>query len=706
VSQPQPYSPQHAFVSDSAILANFPGQALDVEFNDVKQTTDAINANLKLIQRDDGVLANGTVGYDTLSPALQVAGIAPAFPWATATFYSAGTAVLQAGALYRCLVAHTSGVFATDIAAGNWLFITVLVAGGTPAVAAPLMDGTAAVGTSLLYARQDHAHPSDTSLAPLASPALTGNPTAPTPASGTNTTQIATTAFVLANTAPPTFLQAGTGAVTRTVQNKDREGISVKDFGAVGDGVTDDTIALTNCHNYANSLSAAPGSPASWHYPEVLYPPGDYLISSSLPAVQSMRGLGQARIVGSTTAFDLVTSASITRLDVSDLTFVSGKSAFSFGNNNIDDSLFNFTRCHFFSTGFYAINATLGTPGPYSAVLNCRDCNWIATNGAVVTATDVLNIDGGWGEPNYTNWTAGQAFFVAYHATSYTEQFVNITRFTGVPVLYTGSAYVKGRWVDLDSAGEFRSAHNRWGGEFAGIPIVYYSGGYESTSPFRGGKISITDSECYAGSSANTWSGAINLRGNMPMQIEWHGNKGPVAVPVVTNEGAGSGGVTVATYLAAWQSATGQALTNPYWVWNIDLAGTRCGAAAPYPAGTEIISGAWANWSPASITSGGGAPTTVSAAGRYRVFGKTVEWNVAVTVTTAGTATSAINLSLPIGTAKIATNGVCSEVVVSGNVGVARILSGASTMALWQYNNTTFWANGAVVIASGIYEMA
>ena len=35
--------------------------------------------------------------------------------------------------------------------------------------------------------------------APLASPALTGTPTAPTAAVGTNTTQLATTAFVLAN---------------------------------------------------------------------------------------------------------------------------------------------------------------------------------------------------------------------------------------------------------------------------------------------------------------------------------------------------------------------------------------------------------------------------------------------------------------------------------------------------------------------------
>lgn len=58
------------------------------------------------------------------------------------------------------------------------------------------MDGTASAGSSKRAARADHVHPTDTSRAPLASPALTGTPTAPTAASGTNTTQIATTAFV------------------------------------------------------------------------------------------------------------------------------------------------------------------------------------------------------------------------------------------------------------------------------------------------------------------------------------------------------------------------------------------------------------------------------------------------------------------------------------------------------------------------------
>lgn len=62
--------------------------------------------------------------------------------------------------------------------------------------AAPAMDGTAAAGSGTAFARADHVHPTDTSRAPLESPALTGTPTAPTAAAGTNTTQIATTAFV------------------------------------------------------------------------------------------------------------------------------------------------------------------------------------------------------------------------------------------------------------------------------------------------------------------------------------------------------------------------------------------------------------------------------------------------------------------------------------------------------------------------------
>lgn len=72
----------------------------------------------------------------------------------------------------------------------------VLANGTTLSSSTPLANGVAAVGTEAAASHGDHVHPTDTTRAPLASPTFTGVPAGPTAAAATNTTQLATTAFV------------------------------------------------------------------------------------------------------------------------------------------------------------------------------------------------------------------------------------------------------------------------------------------------------------------------------------------------------------------------------------------------------------------------------------------------------------------------------------------------------------------------------
>ena len=69
------------------------------------------------------------------------------------------------------------------------------------------------------------------------------------------------------------FLQSGASAVARSVENKLRDVISIKDFGAVGDGVTDDAPALNA------AIAALSGSEKGG---TIMFPAGEYLIASPI----------------------------------------------------------------------------------------------------------------------------------------------------------------------------------------------------------------------------------------------------------------------------------------------------------------------------------------------------------------------------------------------------------------------------------------
>jgi hypothetical protein len=106
------------------------------------------------------------------------------------------------------------------------------------------------------------------------------------------------------------FIQSGTGATYRTVQSKLRDTVSVKDFGAVGDGVADDATAVQAAIDTVETLGGT-----------LLFPPGKYLFTSQVTinrtyAASGGNFVGERNLIISGYGAEIRTTGAITAFDV------------------------------------------------------------------------------------------------------------------------------------------------------------------------------------------------------------------------------------------------------------------------------------------------------------------------------------------------------------------------------------------------------
>lgn len=144
MSQPTPYTPAYDFTDFQSENPSIPLPAdkIDAELASVEISVGQVCVNMALLQADDGTLRVNVVTPQTLNSATlalmastgNVRGM-----WATNTSYAGKDVVNEGSGTYICAVPHTSGTFATDLAAVEW----ILLAGSTGSVSfASLSDVT------------------------------------------------------------------------------------------------------------------------------------------------------------------------------------------------------------------------------------------------------------------------------------------------------------------------------------------------------------------------------------------------------------------------------------------------------------------------------------------------------------------------------------------------------------------------------------
>lgn len=138
------------------------------------------------------------------------------------------------------------------------LATTAFVIGQASSVSPLVNAASAAAGAATRFSREDHVHPTDTSRAPLASPAFTGTPTGPTAVVGTNTTQLATTAALQAEFANKRSWVSYTPIVTATTGSYTSASATGRYMAVFGICFFEATITITTKNTGVNPIITLP----------------------------------------------------------------------------------------------------------------------------------------------------------------------------------------------------------------------------------------------------------------------------------------------------------------------------------------------------------------------------------------------------------------------------------------------------------------
>jgi len=236
-------------------------------------------------------------------------------------------------------------------------------------------------------------------------------------------------------------------------------GVRVTDFGAKGDGATDDTEAIRAAMKAA-SIFVSQESPVGCYYQisaALVFPAGEYLISDEIPITTlEIQGEGRAVIRQKDPEKNCFTGDSIWRLAVRNLTFLGGKNPLDLANPNLDTGQILIDHCRFYgAAGFGIRNAVQST------TIKIQDCEFIQCMQAWCNQSSDQAV-------MRDCWISTSVAMQDAAAIEHRSGRMTIENLVGVPM----APGRKQRWID-NYGQQLSLKQCRFGGEYGGITAVY-----------------------------------------------------------------------------------------------------------------------------------------------------------------------------------------------------------------------------------------
>lgn len=298
----------------------------------------------------------------------------------------------------------------------------------------------------------------------------------------------------------------------------DEPALSVRDFGAAGDGATDDTEAFRAAFQAARGHRQDRQYPGSVYYasqPAVLIPPGVYRLSGPIEMQHYDRaiGLGNPRLEMADEEAETLHIERAYRNQVEGLCFAGGKRAIYINTANLDTCQQIVRNCQFLGSREFAVY----TDDCASTIMTIEHCEFLNCMQVFRNTCDKATLADCWISTHPE---------MAGRAVIENQNLLHVERMLGVPRV---NREADQRWID--NYGTVSCSQTRFGGEGAGFCAINNYAKYDADYPVNPNSIYLEDCQLYA--IGNNARRAAIYCNEIPNMITVRNCHGIIDIPLV-----------------------------------------------------------------------------------------------------------------------------------------------------------------------------